>query len=231
MRPGRARRLPRRGDEREGGDGPLARRPRDRGLRHAYARPDERRARAAGRDGGDHGRGDDGPARLGDRRQGRARDPADAHRDARAVRDGRGRHPPRGRARRVRRLGRATSCEAVRVVVAARPAPAQAGAGVAPRAERPRESTRGESLAITLAASLRAEAEDVIRRAQANEPPFCDPWPEWRPDPSWGLPRLPDGWDRVAQWEQQDEESATSDRSRASTSQDSSAPSCSASCQ
>ncbi len=56
-----------------------------------------------------------------------------------------------------------------------------------------------------LAASLRAEAEDVIRRAQANEPPFCDPWPDWRPNPSWGLPRLPDGWDRVAKWEHQDE--------------------------
>ena len=56
-----------------------------------------------------------------------------------------------------------------------------------------------------LASSLRAEAKDVIRRAQANEPPFCDPWPDWRPDPSWGLPRLPDGWDRLAKWEHQDE--------------------------
>ena len=39
------RRLPRRGDEREGRARALPRRPRDRGARHAHARPDERRAR------------------------------------------------------------------------------------------------------------------------------------------------------------------------------------------
>lgn len=55
----------------------------------------------------------------------------------------------------------------------------------------------------SLASALRAEAEEVIRRAQANEAPFCDPWPDWRPDPSWGLPRLPAGWDRVAKLEHQ----------------------------
>ena len=54
-----------------------------------------------------------------------------------------------------------------------------------------------------LASRVRAEATDVIRRAEADEPPFCDPWPDWRPDPSWGLPRLPDGWDRVTKREQQ----------------------------
>ncbi|HYG72601.1 MAG TPA: DUF402 domain-containing protein [Actinomycetota bacterium] len=31
----------------------------------------------------------------------------------------------------------------------------------------------------------------VLRR----EPPFDEDWPEWRPDPSWPMPRLPDGWD------------------------------------
>jgi predicted RNA-binding protein associated with RNAse of E/G family len=55
-----------------------------------------------------------------------------------------------------------------------------------------------------LASRVRAEATDVIRRAEADEPPFCDPWPDWRPDPSWSLPRLPDGWDRVTKREQQD---------------------------
>jgi predicted RNA-binding protein associated with RNAse of E/G family len=52
------------------------------------------------------------------------------------------------------------------------------------------------------ASAVRAEAAEVIRRAQANEPPFCDPWPEWLPDPSWGLPHLPDGWDRVTKRKQ-----------------------------
>jgi predicted RNA-binding protein associated with RNAse of E/G family len=48
-----------------------------------------------------------------------------------------------------------------------------------------------------LARAIRAEAESVIRRLGANEPPFCDPWPEWRPDPSWRLPSLGPGWDQV----------------------------------
>jgi predicted RNA-binding protein associated with RNAse of E/G family len=48
-----------------------------------------------------------------------------------------------------------------------------------------------------LASRIRADANAVIRRAEADEPPFCDPWPEWRPDPSWELPTLASGWDRV----------------------------------
>ena len=46
--------------------------------------------------------GHDGPARLGDRRQGRAGDAPHAHRDAGALRGRDGRRPDRGRARRVR---------------------------------------------------------------------------------------------------------------------------------
>ena len=52
-----------------------------------------------------------------------------------------------------------------------------------------------------LAEAVRSEAVSVIRRAEAGEPPFCDPWPDWRPEPSWGLPLLPAGWDRVAKLE------------------------------
>ena len=59
-------------------------------------------ARAAGRHGCDHRRGHDRPARLGDRRQGRARDAADAHGDAGALRGRDGRSSDRGRPRRVR---------------------------------------------------------------------------------------------------------------------------------
>lgn len=48
------------------------------------------------------------------------------------------------------------------------------------------------------AKAVRAEAEDVIGRLEANEPPFCDPWPDWRPDPAWQAPALPPDWDRIS---------------------------------
>jgi hypothetical protein len=44
---------------------------------------------------------------------------------------------------------------------------------------------------------LRAEALGVVSRLERNEPPFSEPWPEWRPDPSWERPVLPSGWDRL----------------------------------
>jgi predicted RNA-binding protein associated with RNAse of E/G family len=47
------------------------------------------------------------------------------------------------------------------------------------------------------ARAVRAEGERVIRRLEAGEPPFSEPWADWRPDPSWDLPVLPPGWDRV----------------------------------
>ncbi len=47
-----------------------------------------------------------------------------------------------------------------------------------------------------LAARLRAEGLRAVRRAEQNEPPFNGPWPDWRPDPSWSLPELPEGWER-----------------------------------
>ena len=47
------------------------------------------------------------------------------------------------------------------------------------------------------AAALRAEGERVIERIERRLPPFSEPWPEWRPDPSWTVPSLPDHWDVV----------------------------------
>ena len=47
-----------------------------------------------------------------------------------------------------------------------------------------------------VAERVRAEAASAIRRIKAVEPPFSEPWPSWRPDPSWTIPVLPDGWDR-----------------------------------
>ena len=46
------------------------------------------------------------------------------------------------------------------------------------------------------AARVREEADAVVRRIENREPPFCEPWPEWRPDPSWARPMLSDGWDQ-----------------------------------
>ena len=47
-----------------------------------------------------------------------------------------------------------------------------------------------------VARRVRAEGLEVARRAERNEPPFSEPWPDWRPDPAWTTPELPDGWDR-----------------------------------
>src|SRR3954452_19846080 len=46
-------------------------------------------------------------------------------------------------------------------------------------------------------AAIRAEAESVIDDIEARRRPFSDPWPTWRPDPSWPTPVLPDDWDKV----------------------------------
>ncbi len=43
-------------------------------------------------------------------------------------------------------------------------------------------------------AALRAEGERVIERIERRDPPFCEPWPDWRPDADWLIPTLPDDW-------------------------------------
>jgi hypothetical protein len=43
------------------------------------------------------------------------------------------------------------------------------------------------------AAAVRAEGERVMAAA-----PWPTGWEDWRPDPAWPLPELPDGWDIVA---------------------------------
>lgn len=47
------------------------------------------------------------------------------------------------------------------------------------------------------AAAIRAEGERVIKQFEANRPPFCDPWEDWRPPEDWGIPDLPEGWEEV----------------------------------
>lgn len=44
---------------------------------------------------------------------------------------------------------------------------------------------------------LRADGERAVRRILDREPPFDRDWSEWRPDPSWPVPVLPEGWDAV----------------------------------
>jgi len=47
------------------------------------------------------------------------------------------------------------------------------------------------------AAETRAEGERALARLLARQPPLDQPWEEWRPDPSWIAPLLPDGWDEL----------------------------------
>lgn len=34
----------------------------------------------------------------------------------------------------------------------------------------------------------------VVNRIEQNLKPFCEPWPGWRPDPTWPIPQLPKNW-------------------------------------
>ena len=45
---------------------------------------------------------------------------------------------------------------------------------------------------------VRREGERVLERLEARQPPFCDGWEAWQPDPDWPLPTLPQGWDWLA---------------------------------
>lgn len=47
------------------------------------------------------------------------------------------------------------------------------------------------------AADFRAWGERAVERILSSEPPFDRNWDGWRPDPGWGVPELPDGWDLV----------------------------------
>ena len=48
------------------------------------------------------------------------------------------------------------------------------------------------ALGLLDANAVRAEGERVL-----VEWPFPTGWEDWRPDPSWSIPQLPEGWDRV----------------------------------
>ncbi len=42
--------------------------------------------------------------------------------------------------------------------------------------------------------AIRREGERVVERVTAWAPPFCDGWEDWRPDPAWPVPTLPESW-------------------------------------
>ena len=43
-------------------------------------------------------------------------------------------------------------------------------------------------------AELRAEGERALERFRRRDPPLDQPWLDFRPDPSWSIPVLPDNW-------------------------------------
>ena len=44
------------------------------------------------------------------------------------------------------------------------------------------------------ARAIRRNADLVIARIESKAAPFNEPWPTWRPDPTWPMPVLPDDW-------------------------------------
>ncbi|HET7036036.1 MAG TPA: DUF402 domain-containing protein [Thermomicrobiaceae bacterium] len=46
-------------------------------------------------------------------------------------------------------------------------------------------------------AAIRAEAARVIERIEARTWPLDAGWEDWRPDPAWPIPMIPDGWNAV----------------------------------
>lgn len=49
----------------------------------------------------------------------------------------------------------------------------------------------------SIARRVSDEAVAVIDDIERRRPPFDGPWPSWRPDPSWRVPSLPDGWHEI----------------------------------
>jgi hypothetical protein len=56
---------------------------------------------------------------------------------------------------------------------------------------RPEFSTRS-----LLERSVRLPKQ-LLKTITENRKPFDDSWIDWRPDPAWELPQLPDDWEHV----------------------------------
>ncbi len=46
------------------------------------------------------------------------------------------------------------------------------------------------------AQGIRAEGIKVIKLFQSGQSPFCDGWENWSPPAGWGIPEIPEGWDK-----------------------------------
>jgi protein associated with RNAse G/E len=44
---------------------------------------------------------------------------------------------------------------------------------------------------------IRREAVMVLANIEEGTAPFCDPWPQWTPEPHWPIPALPSEWSSV----------------------------------
>ncbi len=60
------------------------------------------------------------------------------------------------------------------------------------------EAQRLGVIGAEAAAAVRAEAARVLGLIERWEPPFCDGWEHWRPDPAWPIPTLPPEWEIVS---------------------------------
>ncbi|HUO89648.1 MAG TPA: DUF402 domain-containing protein [Rhizomicrobium sp.] len=47
------------------------------------------------------------------------------------------------------------------------------------------------------AAQVRQDAQHAIEWIEKRKPPFSEDWPDWRPDPAWTIPAMPDDWASV----------------------------------
>jgi uncharacterized protein DUF402 len=54
--------------------------------------------------------------------------------------------------------------------------------------------TKAGKIPVAKARAIRSAGEQAIRRLEARQWPFNEPWPDWRPDPSWVAPKIADYW-------------------------------------
>jgi hypothetical protein len=57
------------------------------------------------------------------------------------------------------------------------------------------EAVRGGLFTDEEVSDFREWGERAVDRIISREPPFDRDWQDWRPDPGWTVPGLPDGWD------------------------------------
>ncbi|MFY4723896.1 DUF402 domain-containing protein [Streptomyces sp. LaBMicrA B280] len=59
------------------------------------------------------------------------------------------------------------------------------------------QAQRDGLMSAETAERVRAAGRAALEAIAAWGPPFSEGWPGWRPDESWAVPSLPEGWDRT----------------------------------